>query len=532
MPPTGFQRTLSTLARTPNQSAAGVLLAAIEGPSAAVRNGGLGALAKRRDELSQRTMLGVFPELTTPEITALKDAPRQLRTTLRKLIAEHDPQSARLACHFVLTCGAFDEFPPLVAAACDPQHPAADVFASTVLDLARALHAELVAYRRAPSGRDPSFARRWALTALTKAVEMFRDHRRREMLEAFLLITTPGNPLLTQLLTDSQHPGHEPLLAMLRTSPSVGAIEVLAKLLDDETTPLAILEVAAQRTDDHFRTTFLEAVGFPASPRTLANAGRVKKWELLENPTDQWYRMPPTAQAVAVQLVAASRFSRRTKLAIFDALLDAAAPLARMTVCDALGHLELPEAAERLERLLADADPHVVATASKALRRHGNADAVGSLADLLDHSDQAVRELARTGLKDFTFLRFLGQFDTLDEAKRSQFGRIVAETDPSATDQLRRELGAATLSRKLRALQMAAATGMVDALLDVVLKQAGHQDAAVRAEALQALGSATSDRAREALERAADDSNALVRKRAAQALKVWASKAATGGGGQ
>lgn len=530
MPIHGFQRTLSTLARTPNQSASTVLLAAIEGDSRAVRNGGLGSLSRRRDEASQRCLLGVFPELTTAEIAALKDAPRQLRTTLRKLIAEHDLQSARLACHFVMTCRAFDEFPALVDAACDPQHPAADMYSSTVLDLARELHAELLAYRRAPSGRDPSFARRWALTALTKAVDRYHAHHRVEMLEAFLLITTPGNHTLTQLLTDRDHPGHAPLMSLLESSPSIGAIEVLAKLLDDPGTPQELLEVAGQRTDGHFRAMFLEAIGFPASERTLANAGRVKKWVLLETPSDEWFRMPTTAQAVAVQLVSASRFSRRTKLAIYDEVLRQGAPLARLVVCQALGQLELPEAATRLEKLLTDKDPQVVATASKALRRHGSADAVSSLSDLLDHTDETVRDMARAGLKDFTFLRYTGQFDTLDEAKRRQIGRIVAETDSSSDEQLRREIGAASLSRKLRGLQMAAAMGMVDQLLDLVIKQASHQDAAVRAEALQVLATSTNVEAKKVLDAAAADSNALVRKRAVQALKSW--QAAQGGDSQ
>ncbi len=214
---------------------------------------------------------------------------RGFRTTLRKMVAEYDGESSRAACHFIMSRRAFDEFPALVTAAIDPQHPGGDAMASTVLDLARALHEEIVAYRRAPAGRDPSFARRWALTALAKAVDRFREHRRMELIEAFLLITTPGNHTLIQLLNDQSHPVHEPLLSMLRTSPSLGAIDVLAKIYDDPQAPLALLELAAQRTDAHFRNLFLQSIGNPPSPRTLENVQRVKRLQLLEKPEGDWF---------------------------------------------------------------------------------------------------------------------------------------------------------------------------------------------------------------------------------------------------
>lgn len=520
----GFQRTLSKLWRTPNHTAAEVLVEGILGPSSAVRNGAIAALLRRRDETSQRAFLRIFPQLTEPEVASLGDSSPRLRTTLRKLLAEHDNESSRLACHYVITCRAFDEFPALVTAASDPKHPGGEAMASIALELARALHDEIVAYRESPRGRDPSFARRWALAALSSAVDHFSSHRRVELVEAFLLITTPSNHTLTSLLTDAEHPGHKPLMTLLESSPSEGAIEVLAKLFDNPGTPLALLETAAARNDAHFRSVFLKALGYPASPRALENVGRLKRLPMLEKVTDDWFRLSPEAQAVAVELVSASRLSRRTKLGIYDQILERGTPYARMAACDALGNIELPEATARLTNLLNDSDPQMVAYAARSLRHHGFNGAVERLAALLDHADDTVRRIAKKSLGDFTFLRYAGKFDSLDERSRRELGRIVRTTDDSAVEQVRREVSAAVLPRKLRGLQMATAMGVVDDMLESIIKQANHQDAAVRAEAVQTLAGSNTSQAGTAIRRAATDANALVRNRAAAALRVFEAR--------
>ncbi len=520
----GFQRTLLALARTANHSAADVLIAAIDGTSQVVRRKAIAAFARRTDEVSQRKFLTAFQQFSTDEIQALGDVTKHLRPTLRRALADHNIESTQAACHVIFSCRAFDEFPALVTAAIDPHHPGADAVAATTLELALALHEQIVEYRRAPAGRDPSFARRWALTALSRAVDRFREHRRVELLEAFLLITTPGNHRLTHLLTDQTHPGHEPLLAMLRTSPSVGAIEVLAKLFDDTQTPLALLEIAAGRTDAHFRKLFLQTIGQPPSPRVLENAQRIKRLSLLEKPSDDWFVLPAEHQATAVQMVMAARFSRRTKVQILDEILDRGSSKARLVACAALGQIALPEAIVRLEELLDDKDHRIVAVAAKSLRLKGYAGAVDRLAELLSHHDQFVRNVARTGLRDFTFVRYVGQFDQLDEQSRRVLGRIVRESDPTALEELKREISAAALPRKLQGLQMAGAMNAVDEVIDLVIMQAEHQDAAVRSDAVVTLAAGTTNEAREAIEAATGDTNAIVRNRASRSLQQFLDK--------
>jgi len=518
MPATGFQQTLNRLLRTPNQSAAGLLEEGMRGPSAGVRNGSIAAWARRSDEPSQRAFLALFHELSDSEVGALRDIPRNFRSTLRKTLSQHDSDGTAAVCELLVRCNAFDEFPALVEAAIDPSHPDGEGLAATALQLSVAMHDRIVSYRQVPTGRDPSFARRWALTALVKAVDRYGDHHRIDLVESFLLVTSPDNHTLLRLLNDETHPCHQPLVEALRKSQSSGASELLAAMFDDPRTAAPLLEIAAQRCDADFQTRFLAAIGFPASPRSLASAGRVRKIVWLEKPSKDWSDLPAAQQATALQLGAASRLSRRSKTALADWFLEHGAPLARLAAVDCLATIQSAESMLKLEGLLEDGDASLVARAAQKLHRSGFGGAIPRLAGLLDHADVSVRKTAQFALRDFTFLKFLDEFANLDAAGQDERGRIVARSDPRAPDQLRAELQAATLSRKIRGLQMAPALGLVGEVIEKILELAEHPDVEVRCEAITALASSRDDRVRQAIEAGLSDKNASVVSRATAAL--------------
>ena len=514
----GFQRTLSRLMRIPNQSATGVLEEGVLGPSLGVRSGTIAAWAGRSDEPSQHRFLANFSELTDGEVSALRDLPRKFRRTLRLALRNHETESCLAAIGFLLRCRAFDEFPALVEAATDPDHPCGQALAEATLELAQALHNAIIVYRESPSGRDPSFARRWALTSLVTAVDRFSKHGHIELAEAFLLVTTPENPTLTRLLSDATHPCHQPLAESLRTSCSHGAVGLLAAMFEDPKSPLLLLEIAAERKDVYYRNHLLEAMGYPVSPRALESVARVRQLAWLKNLEEDCWELPPKQQAAAVQLAMASRLSRRNKLALLQAFLQRGAPLARYAACECLPMIELPEAIKRLEELLEENDPQLVAIAADKLRRTGFTGAVPHLARLLEHPDAAVRATAQSALHDFTFLRYVALFDDLNDSVRSELGRIVVRSDSTTLEQVQAELKAATLRRKVRGLQMTAAMEITDQLLAKVIELAEHKDAEVRCEALGALAVSYSQEAREVIEQRLSDPNASVVKRARAAL--------------
>jgi HEAT repeat protein len=520
----GFPLSMHCLARWPNQTATEVLLMAIRGPSRGVRQGALQALGRRSDRESQLQFVRLFEQLDPCDLAALPHLPLNFRRTLLEILQAQNVRDCELATRVLLHYGAYEELPTLVNAAAVPGHPWGDGLAAACFQLASRLQADVARYQEHPMGRDPSFARHWGAGALASAVDRFGDHRRVELVEAFLLLVRPDNPILRRLLDDTSHPCHQPLLTALKESHSSGAIGLMAALFEDPAAPLELVELAASRSDAAFRKAFLAALGWPLSPRALAGVRRVRRLHWLHEPDPTWLHLTETEQAAAIELATASRLTRREKLAIVDFLFASGAPLARQAACACLGRIESPDAMLRLEQALDDRDPLVVATAAKILRRTGNTRAVPQLAALLDHQHHEVRTSAQLALCDFTFVKYLADFDTFEPSLQDELGRIVSRSDPQAVEQLRGELSGATIPRKLRALHMTRSMRQVDAVLGDVLRLADHKDLEVRCEVLDTLVHSLSQEAREVIVTATGDPNPIVRKRAIEALKQFDAK--------
>jgi len=518
---TGFQVTLTQLAHLPNRTAAKVLGVGIDGSVPVVRAACIQAYSKRTDVYSQRNFLARLRRFTPSEIASLEVQTENFRGTIRSVLASDDDSLARAACHMVVSRRAFDEIPALVTAASRTDaEGVANAASAACLQLARTLHDAIASYSQKPSGPDPSFPRRWAVTALGKAVDQYSDHRRLELVEAFLLIAPTEHPTLLRVMCDDDHPAHETLISSLRTSPSVGAISLLARQYDNPKALKSLLEIAANRTDAAFRTAFLEALGYPVSERVLNNAMRVGRIRCIEKPTADWFELSDEQQASAMQLVGNSAFSRRTKLEIIEQFLQHSAPLARRMACNALAAISTTEAVERLEQLLDDDDLQVVALAAKALHERGVPDIAPKLSELLDNENREVSSIARIALREFTFAKFINQFDDLSQHDRDEWGQVVVHTDPTAIEQVTRELGAATLTRKLRGLQMTASMGVGEELEKILLKLSEHSDVAIRVEFVRSLAKCRSRAIGAAICDASADPNTAVRNAADQAIRL------------
>lgn len=529
--PEGLTLTMHCLARSPNQTATAVLLAAIQGRSAGARRAALRGLSRRQERAAQLAFVRLFDEIEPEELAEITQLPIDFRRTLLEILESGNRADCETAVRMLLHYGAYEELPTLVPSAAKPDHPWGHGLATACFKLASRLHNDVARYQQHPVGRDPSFARHWGLSALGSAIDRFGDHRRVELVEAFLLLTRPDHPILRRLLNDRTHPCHEPLIVALRESHSAGAIGLMAALFQDPAAPIELVELAAQRTDAAFRKSFLATLGWPLSPRALEGAYRVRRLLWLDKRDSSWQQLTATEQAAAVELATASRLARRDKVAVIDFLMANGTPLARQTSIACLGQIECPEAVERLERGLDDYDPLVVATSAKILRKLGNIRAVPRLATLLDHQNLEVRSTAQGALRDFTFPKFLADFDSYDPQLRGVLARIVVHSDPQAIEHLRGELRAVTLQRKLRGLLVAREMHQAEAVVTEILELTDHKDVEIRCEALATLADCTSPEARETLVKATGDPNALVRSRAADALRKLDERNPPPGGG-
>jgi HEAT repeat protein len=140
------------------------------------------------------------------------------------------------------------------------------------------------------------------------------------------------------------------------------------------------------------------------------------------------------------------------------------------------------------------------------------------LIESLDSPHPAVRKAARKGLSEFSFERFLGTFDLLEDDARRTTGDLVKKVDPQVVPQLRQELHSKVRTRRLRGLTVARCLDVAREVENSILELLADDDHMVRAEAAAALGRCRTLEAHSALREALGDRSPMVQEAAQKAL--------------
>jgi hypothetical protein len=143
---------------------------------------------------------------------------------------------------------------------------------------------------------------------------------------------------------------------------------------------------------------------------------------------------------------------------------------------------------------------------------------------LLDDSAPEVRDAARSSLAEFSFSRYRGSFDSMDQASRQKIGSLVAKVDLSTPQRLGELLGAPSVSTKLRALEMVNAMGAADIVVDHLAQLVTHADPAVRIEVVTTLGNCRQADPLPLLLEAEQDPVLYVREAASRSIDEFANK--------
>jgi HEAT repeat protein len=171
-------------------------------------------------------------------------------------------------------------------------------------------------------------------------------------------------------------------------------------------------------------------------------------------------------------------------------------------------------------RALQDPDPDVQAKIVPQLRHRGIPGAVGRLIELLESPHAVVRNAARESLAEFSFKRYVAAYDMLDEEVRRSTGEMVAKVDPEAVPLLLEELRSPARSRRLRALSMSAAMGVIVSIEYDLHERLLDEDHLVRAETARVLALCDTPETHDALREALNDSSLTVREAAEASLKT------------
>ena len=196
----------------------------------------------------------------------------------------------------------------------------------------------------------------------------FAQHRRQEILDAFLLLAPVDNSTLNKILRDTNHPCHAPVVAELTSTQDFGIMERLVEMLRDTDTPPAALKIIARRTDERFVDILLNGLKRPVPIRVLHNMKSLSHVAWLEEHRGLLLELDGRAQAVAVDLALASGLNRSSVFEFLAFLLQNGLTEARRACCQALTKFESPQADELVLAMLDDPDAGVQASAVRQLR--------------------------------------------------------------------------------------------------------------------------------------------------------------------
>jgi HEAT repeat protein len=219
-----------------------------------------------------------------------------------------------------------------------------------------------------------------------------------------------------------------------------------------------------------------------------------------------------------VQAAVGSNVSRLEVLEFLRSMLERGKPGGRRAAAKALAAFHGAEANSLLMERLDDPDPQVQAALLAQLRERSIPGALTQLITALDSPHAAIREAARGSLTEFTFRRFVGTFDALEDEVRRTTGQLVKKVDLQALPLLLEELRSPVRARRLRAMSLAVAMELAREAEDELLTRLEEEDHLMRAAAVRALAASGTPRARAAIRETLGDRSATVQRVAEECL--------------
>lgn len=519
MPIDGLALTFQTLARTENEAATSVLLAALDSPQDAVREGALRTLLKRHSLEGHQQLLRRLHALDPKWRDILHEYRGTMSHALRDALVSSDTQSCANSCQAILWFHEYDLMPALINVLENDANANASLAAETALKLAELFYEDLAGTRNFRPRQDPRTLRGHLVSALEASVMRYARHRRSEPIEAFLMLCERDNAALKQLLFDPLHASYRPVIETLTHGLRPGVLRLLLSFIDDPQAPSAVLTAVAHRRDPPFVKALLRKVGGEPSATAKRNLARIEHFAWLGPNETLINELDDAAQHSAVELVMASGMNRLEAFDIIAHLVTVGTVGGRRAAAAALAQFHGSEANNVALKALADDDPQVQSAVLSQLRERGIPGAVSLLVELADSSEPSVREAARKSLSEFSFARYLAAFDMLEEQVRRSTGTLVRRVDPDAVPQLIEEMQALSRRRRIRALQVAEAMQVVKQLEPSVIERLDDEDHLVRLEAARALAQCDSAMACLALRRAEQDTSVTVRESASESLE-------------
>jgi hypothetical protein len=515
----GLTTTFAVLCASENEAASEALIPALESPLAPIRDRALETLLNRRSLTGHREIVARLHTFDDPWRKKVQENHTRLVPALREAVISSDRQVCVNGCRAAVWLRQYDLIPAIIAGLEDPNNTNVTVLSEGLLDLAESLCEELAGPRQRNSSGDAQFVRRRVVGTLGTSVARFARHHRREIIEAFLLLTYRDDAVLRQILQDPYHPAFVVLVEMLSKITHDAVIGLLLSFLDDPRAPSAALSIVSKRCDPNFVARLLGKVGRDPSGAVVRNLKRIESIAWTRD-TTALEACDDVEQAAAARLAVVSGIPRAQAFSLVEHLIQHGKAGGRRAAADALEQFRGADANLLALEALDDEDPEVQSKILMQLRGRGIPGALARLVEMIDSPHDSVRNAARKSLAEFSFSRYLASFDLLEEDVRASTGDLVKKVDSQTVPLLRAELGSPVRSRRLRGVAVARALRLVPEVEEAVLLQLKDEDHLVRSEAAAALAGSSSKAARDALTEAVGDRSPAVQEAARRSLQL------------
>ena len=518
-----LQRTIDALAKSHNEAATPTLIGAVESGDSNVFDGAISGLVARRSKTGHRVVLSRWPQLSATLKQLVIKRRGWMAAALRDALLSTDDQLFANARDVAEASGEFDLLPTLIMVSEQPQGPrsqAATQLTNRLVAQLSGLIAAATAKRDELGLQELEGVRRAVLESLERSVERVRQHQRTELIEAFVTLAGPYSGTLSSIMDAPHHPCFQSVVHVLSTSQSTAVIDLLVTIFQVKEASQVVRNVVSKRADAPFVDLLLTMPLDPKNAFLRKNLAKIKSLACFEPGQQACARLSDGQQAAAMRLLAATGASDDAKLDLATTLLTHGETGGRLAACVALRAIPGQRSNELVLAALKDQDAEVQAAAVRQLRDRHIPGALAMLMQLVNSPLEPVCRAAREALSEFSFDNYLARFDALDAAERHTTGVRVARIDEQALTRLREELASPGRRKRLRAIEMAEAMGLVPQAADALVARLNDEDHLVRAAAADALQYCQPEDVRNALIAAVSDRSTAVQSAARNSLRV------------
>ena len=506
-----------------------LLIHALETPTTAIHDGALEALLARRSSVGHDLILQRFHQLDNPNLERVRKKGYLSLKSIRDALLGFDRQVCRNGCRVILWFREYSMVPTLLNVLYSQQCRYEEVISETLIDLIQVLSNEwilngqeekegLAEQQRQKLLRD----REQALEALRLGISTFGiKHRRIEPIQGLLLLAELDDPILPKVLDSLRHPAFAPMMNQLAKSKTQNVMRLLLSSYSQPQPLKSFIAVAANRSDPEFIEQLIVLLRTKMDETVTKNLRYIENISWTDDIESILGDRNEEDQVAMLQYFLGTKLSKDRLFKVVCFFLKQGSLESRRIAAEAMVQFTGNHVNQLLLGMLDDADPYVQASIIKTIRHRGIPEASSRVFQLKDSPYEVVQEAIRDTFDEFSFQRYIGSYEMLDEETRHIMGHLVYEIDPQTIPLLKKELTSNLRNSRARALSIVELMEVAPKVEDELLQMIDNEDSVLQIRILELLDQIPTETAKERIRKALNNSNELVANTAQRLLEDY-----------